>query len=734
MLEKCNTLICFVCLLLPAFSRGQQNPHTAKRDVVPDSVFQTTLDSITVTATRSPKPLMIAPYAIEQLRLKPNENSRPGLSIAPLLNRLPGVWVSNRSNLSQGDRIAIRGMGARASFGVRGVKILLDGIPLSLPDGQAQLNNIDLSSVGRIEVLRGPGSVLYGNAAGGIIQIETASAPAYPLHIRLGFIAGADQLRRWIGTLSRSSGKNSFSLHFNRLSYAGYRMHSAARSTRLNARGRLKLSNRLTVSLMTHYFDAPYLLNPSTLDKETAGKAPRTARPFVIQQAAGKQVRQWQGGMNISYSDPGEKYLDFTFYHIGRKLLNAIPGRVIDLDRSVNGLRVTARKQLAIGKSQLLFMAGFDYERQNDLRREYENLGVEESEIPGLSAEDFLRRVRRGALELDQNEFVTGTGVFAEAEWRYRSLALTGGLRLDRYQFKVEDRLLSNGDQSGVRTFHQLSPMAGLSIASFPGTVLYLNYTTAFQTPTTTELGNSPAGAAGFNTALNPERTLNYELGIKGADNRNIWIYQLALFRIHFRNLLIPYQLADPGSEAVYYRNAGAAGNTGLETTFTWQVRKNLSATFSYTFAKLEYDDYRVEVDAGGATVQLSGNKIPAVPAHRLLGELAFRTGRGFSGIANIQWVGRYFANDFNGPPPGSPLPEGDFVNDAYLNVHLSVGREWQLGFMGLRLNLGVDNLLDQHYNGSVVPNAFGNRFFEPAPGRQWYGSISIAYTQHSRH
>ncbi len=211
--------------------------------------------------------------------------------------------VNNRYNLSQGDRITIRGIGSRTPFDVHGIKIILDGIPLTMPDGQSQLNNLDPGSADKIEILRGPSSALYGNAAGGLINIQTESAQTVPIWIQPQFIAGSNDLRKWQAKFSGKIGKQSYLVNVSKLQLDGHREHSAASTSSLNAVGRHEISNHFSLTTLFNYFDAPYLLNPSSLSKTEAANSSSTTRFFIKQQGAGKKIRQGQGGITFKYQE-----------------------------------------------------------------------------------------------------------------------------------------------------------------------------------------------------------------------------------------------------------------------------------------------------------------------------------------------------------------------------------------------------------------------------------------------
>ncbi len=701
-------------------------PAQEARQNAPDSsrVTDYELAPVIVTATRAERSLGRLPYALAVIEQKDIQRAEIGLSLDEALRAIPGVVVNNRFNLSQGDRLSIRGLGSRAPFGVRGLKIILDGIPLTMADGQSQLNNLDLGSVGKIEILRGPSSSLYGNAAGGVIDIHTETAANTPFQFQPQLIFGALGLRKWQGKASGQIGQQTYLLNISRLQLDGYREHSAAQSTALNAVSHRELSKHLKLSAVFNYFDAPYLLNPSSLSKTDAEKSPATTRFFVKQQGAGKRTRQGQGGLTLKHTGATSRF-EATIYGLTRALDNPIPGRLIELDRTAGGIRAVNNKSWQLGQAFLRWTTGADYERQHDSRVEFENRGLANDQIGVAKNEDVLKSVRYGARLLDQKERVVGIGVFSELEFSpHSNWAITLGERYDRYTFDVTDRFLSDGvDDSGVRRMEKFSPMLGLVYRAHAFITFYGNLATAFQTPTTTELSNRPGGEGGLHPTLQPERITSYEFGFKGMWPKIHCQYEAAFYRFRVKDMLIPYQITGRAGEEVFYRNAGQARNHGFEAGLRWTPFKSLRVSGAYAFMNFVFDDFLVETITGNAVTpaQLAGKKVPGVPAHRLFVSLLYEHQIGAFAEVDLQWVDQYFANDFNGPPPSGSKPLGDFVNDAYRIFDLRAG--FQSRFKNFRADffVGLNNLFDERYAGSIVPNAAADRFFEPAPGRTWY-------------
>ena len=712
---------CVVILsyLLPANAWQQSEPDTTDASV--DYILQ----PVEVRATRYVRPVLDVPYAVDVVNRDAIQLAEPGLSLEESVRSLPGIIVHNRNNVSQGDRISIRGLGSRASFGVRGVKLVLDGIPLTMADGQSQLNNLDLTSAGQIEVLRGPSSSLYGNAAGGVIQIRSEEASDRPFEVTPRFITGSHGFRRIQGKATGSAGDNQFLVNYNTLWIDGYRDHAFARSTGINVVGKRAINETWHLTTVINYFNAPYQFNPSSLDKATAETDPASARFFVRSQGASKRVRQAQGGVSLQYETEGSQG-EVTVFGMGRSLFNPIPGRIIDLDRRGAGARGVYSHQTGIGTGGLRLTLGLDVEIQRDERLEYGNDGIPGDLVGALNDGRVFDELSLGDLRLDQEENVDGIGPFVEFEWTPRpDIIVTAGGRYDRFKFEATDRYLSDRtDDSGTRNMAQFSPQLGVAFRPAPLTAFYGSFSTAFQTPTTSELSNRPTEAGGFNPGLEPEQLRGFEAGVKGFVPDAGLSYDAAVFAFGIRNMLLPFQIDNPETDEIFFRNAGKTRNRGIELKLTWSPLPALDLAMAYTGMQFKFDDFELEreVDGNTSTYQLSDNEVPGVPPHHLFAGITYtHPCSGAFVEMNAQWTAEYFANDFNGPAPGSSKPKSDFINEGYALFDLRAGITYNGDVIGGILFAGVNNLFDTRYNGSIVPNAFGDRFFEPAAGRTWY-------------
>ncbi|HYD53756.1 MAG TPA: TonB-dependent receptor [Gemmatimonadaceae bacterium] len=655
-------------------------------DTLPADSARVRLAPIVVRALPTLGTVATAPWAVTVRTRDAADRARPGLALDEAVRAIPGVQVDNRHNYALGERISIRGFGARAQFGVRGVRVLVDGVPATLPDGQSTLNHVDVALVRRVEVLRGAASSLHGNAAGGVLLLETAPPPAEPFAVDASALVGAYGLRRSGATAGGTAGSTGWMLSGSRLTASGYRAHADASNTWVM--GRLLHEGEgwggaLVVSGVE--YDAR---NPGSLSDSLLRLDRRQAFRSNVAQNTGEVGRHVQVG-GVLRAAPRGVQLEVAPYLVRREIDNPIPGRVIDLARAGGGVRALARSPEG-ADARAWWAAGAALDLQRDDRQNFANdAGA------------------RGALVLDQLERVRTTALFAQVGAApVARLRVTGGARVDRVHFRASDRLVSatDPDDSGVRTMSAVSPSLGASLRVAAGAVLHANLSSAFETPTTTELANRPTGAGGFNPELSPQRARSAELGVKGA--LRALDYEAALFQARVHDALIAFEVAGaPGRQ--YFRNAGRVEHRGAELGVRWRPTASLRAEASYTLVDSRFREYVV------GTRDLAGHRVPGVAPHR--GELGvtWTSRRGaFVGLDG-RAVGRTAADD-----AGTAHSPGYAVADLRLGA-----AEWRTAAGDATVQGGVSNLLDARYNASVVVNAFGRRYFEPAPERAlWLG------------
>lgn len=671
----------------------QARAHAARveADSKPDTI---TLPTIEVTSTRLRRTWLSVPASVSIIGQAVVQQGRQMLQLDAALSRVPGVFARNRSNFAQDLRVSIRGFGAPSPWGIRGVRVIVDGIPATLPDGQSQVDAIDLGTIQRIEVLRGPFSSLYGNATGGVIDITTVTPDADGNHAAEAAL-GSNGYSRLSATAGRQYDRWGYIVTATDLQLHGYREHSRVHKRLLTAKANLHIGASGTLRLIARALDAPGTQDPGGVTLERARNHPQSARPanirFDSRQSAAQQT------VGLVFNDrlaPGQPYEARLFYS-HRDFIQYLPffdGAVVAYRRAFygGGLQTTRHTRLFGVDSR--WVAGVDVGVQEDDRQCYNNVSG-----------------RKGERVFDEMQTATSVGVFLQSDWSLSTrLDLIAGLRYDWLEFEIDDRFVSpsNPDDSGRRLYTELSAKLGASCAWRPDQRLYANVATAFESPTFSEFAN-PSGQGGFNPGLEPQTAINYEIGAKGvvADRAR---YQLSAFWITAKDELVVYQSAG-GRD--FYQNSGQSRRRGIEASLEYSFNDALGATVSYTRAQYQFVQFsnRHGRDFGG-------NRLPGLPQQQLFLELAWqRPGVGFAAI-DWQHVGARYADAANTVRvPG------------YRVVNARAGKIFHPGGRALTLYAGVNNLFDQFHFGNLRINAYGGRYYEPAPGRTLYAGLKLA-------
>jgi len=675
----------------------QPAPPAAAQTEATDTVE---LSPIVVSVLRSPVRLDRLPFSASIIAGRDLAQGNSGLSIEEALHALPGVRVQNRYNAAVGERISIRGFGARSQFGVRGIKILVDGIPATLPDGQSTLDHLDIGSLGRVEALRGPAAALYGNGAGGVLLFRSAEPYAGSYSQEATFVTGSDGLLRIQATGSGTAGAVGYRASVARTSFDGFRNnvsesgedpYSQSDRTTLNA-GFTTAAGGGTLAVQVNGLDLD-ALNAGSLPASLFDEGSNQAWGFNVARRTRKNVRQGQAGVSWT-SGVGSLEGVFSAYGVRRELDNPIPTRVLDLTRSGGGVRVALGREwdTRAGRGRLDF--GVEGELQKDDRQNFANDGGE-----------------RGDRVLDQDERVLAAALFGQLLVPVAArLSFMGAVRFDHLDFTAYDRLVhfDDPDDSGSRTMSGLNPSLGLHI-DLGDHGLFASLARSFETPTTTELANQPTRAGGFNPGLEPQSGWTAEGGIRGVlGGRSA--YDMTAFASSLSNQLVPFEVpAAPGRR--FYRNAGRSTVRGFEASARALLSPVLTARIAYGYVRARFTEFSVGEN------NFDGNRVPGIAPHRLEGSL--RAGRGaWFGELRVERRGEVPANDAN-----------DASAVGYTLVELRAGASGvRAGNVRVSPFAAITNLTNARYASSVVVNAFGGRYFEPGPDRGGYLGLSLAW------
>ena len=659
---------------------------------------------VVVTATRVPQAAFDLPVSIDRIGTAQLQDSQWRINLSDALAGVAGFNAQNRQNYAQDLQISSRGFGARAAFGVRGVRLVSDGIPASMPDGQGQVSHFDLGSAGRVEVMRGPFSVLYGNAAGGVIALFSEE-PAPGMTLAPSFAAGSFGSQRGGVKLSGESAGVSYLIDRVRFTTDGFREHSAAQRDYLNAR--IGLGGKLT--LVANSLDMPLAEDPLGLTRAQLSAEPSQAGTNALTFNTRKTMRQSQLGLNGEWKVGAGGTATLTAWGGQREVMQyqSIPkavqiapthsGGVIDLQRDYSGVDLRWTQRAAMD-TPLTATFGVAIERMDENRRGYENfigslLGV------------------RGVLRRDEGNVIGSDDLYAQAQWEPSpQWLLLAGLRHSRVRFDSTDHYITalNPDDSGGVRFSATTPALGVTWRLQPELNIYAALGKGFETPTSNELAYRGTNSSGLNLGLQPATSRHQEIGLKvrlSAFGR----LNLAAFTVNTDNEIVV--AASSGGRTVY-ANGGRTERHGVEATLRgdYPVSHEASVNTQVAFSVLR----AVYADSAGSIV--AGNRLPGVPARSLYVAADWRWApRGLSIGGELRAVDRMFASDSN-----------QDVTSGYAVLNLRLSLMQRSGAWQFKEFVRIDNATNRRYVGSVIANESNGRFYEPAPGRNSLVGVDV--------
>ena len=664
-----------------------------------------TLAPVTVTATRIASASFNVPAAISSVPGEQLTRGALGVNVSDDLSTVPGLLARNRNNYAQDQQISIRGIGANSTFGIRGVRIYQDGIPQTGADGQGQVSQFNLDSAERVEVLRGPFSALYGNSSGGVIQIFTADG-RQPDQVRGAAAYGSFGVWRVGLNASGATGAFAYNAAFTHFSVDGYRPHSAAENESFNGKFGYQADERNHLSLVLNVISRPDAQDPLGLTPAQFFADPFQAAPAAIQFDTRKSLQQQQAGLIWTFDFTSNQSLQVMGYYGHRAVLQflSIPisaqapptssGGVVDLDRDFGGSDVRWSWQTELAGRPFTWVAGVSYDRQNELRRGYNNyvddtLGVQ------------------GALRRDENDITYALDEYTQLSWDVATRwSLMLGIRHSDVNFRVDDHFITpaNGDDSGSVTYSATTPVAGVVFKATPRLNLYASFGRGFQTPIGSELAYRPDGGSGPNFDLQPARSINSELGAKiqlqPALNAEATVFNTQTHE----EIVIDTNFGGRST----YQNAGRTVRRGAEASLDWRFASRWHLQLAYTYVKATYTDaYYTCTNTPcrvANTLVPAGNRLPGVPKNNVYGVLRFGDELGPFATASAQYVSTVPVNDVNSVFAG-----------GYALFGLSAGYAASLPRGDWNLFVRVNNIFDRHYVGSVIVDDSNGRYFETA-------------------
>jgi iron complex outermembrane receptor protein len=670
-----------------------------------------TLATVTVTATRIEHAAFDVPASVD---VRPIRRDTLGINLSESLAGIAGVVARDRQNYAQDTQISIRGFGARATFGIRGVRLYVDGIPATQPDGQGQVSHFNLASASQVQVLRGPFSALYGNSSGGVIALQTADGAGAP-----GISGGAAfsnfATRRYDigsdGAMDARAGELNYRIGYTHFKTDGSRGHSAAQRDSLQ--GKLVWHvDAATLTLLANYFDAPDAQDPLGLTLAQYTANPTQSAPTSLQFDTRKSARQSQFGAIYDFDSTGTGKWRLLAYS-GRRAIQqylAVPiaaqsdarssGGVVDLQTRFDGAELRWSHELQLINRPLTVVAGLTVDSLTQQRRGYENfIGTTLGVV--------------GALRRDETNTVRGIDQYLQVEWSLaaRWLLLVGA-RHSAIRFSSADRYVRTGipgnpDDSGSTDYGATTPVLNLLWRASSAVHVYASYGQGFETPTLVELAYRSNGAAGLNFDLRAARTRSVELGAKLQLNPH-FNAQVAFFRATTRNELVVVR--NSGGRSAF-ANATRTQRSGAELALAATLPRAWQWQLSYTALQAEVvDAYRTCITTPcltPTTLIAAGSRLPGVPASSVYQQLQWGRATGWHASLEARHVSAVYANDLN-----------DTRAAAYNTVDIGAGYAAAGDAGRWSVYARVENLFDARYSGSLIVNEANGRYFEPAPGR----------------
>jgi iron complex outermembrane receptor protein len=673
-----------------------------------------TVPVVVVTASRTEQLSFDLPASIDVIGADRIGAAQPRVNLSEALAGVPGLVVQNRQNYAQDLQISSRGFGARSAFGVRGVRLITDGVPATMPDGQGQAATFDLDLAERIEVLRGPFSALYGNHSGGVVQLFTRD-PKGPPQVEMNVSAGSYGSHKTDVNASGTAGGVGYLLDASRFDTDGYRSHSAARRDQAYAKLSFAPSATSRLVLVAGGLRQDDTQDPLGVTWATWQRDPRageidTSDPRTPQRTHAeryntrKSIDHQQLGATWDQRF-GEDRLRVTAYAGNRRVVQyqafsqgfqAPPshsGGVVDFDRDFHGVDAnwTMPRPLLGGTLRSTF--GVEAGASKDARKGYENFVGSEFGVQG--------RLRR-----DEQDEVKNLDPYAQFEWERDRWVLSAGLRHSRVDFDVEDHYLANGNDSGSVSYSHTTPLLGVLYKVNPGLNIYASAAHGFETPTLNEVFYSGAGN-GFNFSLAPATSTHLEFGAKAMPVEGVRV-NAAVFQVKTSDELV---VDSSSGGRTSYRNASSTLRQGAELSLDAEWGRNWSGRLAASVLRAVYDE--------GFGAVLEGSRLPGVPNATLYGEFGWkdtadRYGAALETVANT----KMYPDDAN---QANPAP-------GYMIANLRVQAQQQLGSWRLKEYARVNNLFDRNYIGSVIVGDSNRRYYEAAPGRNWVIGASMQY------
>ncbi len=669
-MKKIYLLIKFVFFSCYVFA--QQN------NVINDTIV---LDEVSVDIIKVSKKEKKGLYPISEILASNLQTLTAQINLSEYLESVPGLFISNNNNFAQDSRISIRGFGSRANFGIRGIKIFVDGVPETSPDGQSQIDNINLELIKDIKVYRGNNSSFFGSSSGGVISITTLD-DFEKNFINIGYSFGSFNSKKTQATIGFGDDYKKMIFFISNTKSDGFRNHSAYENFNLNFKYLKKIGFRNSLQIIVNLLDSPDAQDPGGLNKEEVSSNRKQGRARNISYDSREKVKQYKLGINL-YSKLDRLKLTNSLYFNQRLFDGKLPistGGIIDLKRSFWGYNFNLDF-----KGLLDYNFGFSINNQNDNRLRFvNNFGVKSEKV------------------MDQLEKYSNASVFFFGSKNINKFDFSIGLSLEENKISLENYFLTKSDES--RKIKSFNPSLNIAY-KLKNFNLFTNFSTGYETPTLNEL-SATAGQTGFNKNLQSVNSKTFEIGISNYDFNSKINYNFRIFNISTTNEITPFESE---SGQTLYQNAGKTIKRGIELELYSKINKNISANYSLTLGEYKFDEFLVKEN------NFSKNHIPGVPKNFQKVSINYSTEKDLKIILGFKSVGKMYVNNSN-----------ETLINGYNLFSLKFSKKMKLFNNNITPFFSLDNLFNKEYFDNIRINAFGSRFYEPAPKFNYLAGLKI--------
>lgn len=644
------------------------------------------LKEVIVSITKIKENIKNSPFAISSKNFSKFQTSAKQFYLSEYIESVPGVFISNDNNFAQDSRISIRGFGSRANFGIRGIKLIVDGVPETTPDGQSQIDNLNLEIIEKIEIIKGTSSSLYGNSSAGVIKIQSISEFDKNF-TKIGYALGSNNQEKKQAFVGVKSNKTFYTFLVSQTKGKGYRNFGDFKNSNFNFRIKKNISKDSWLSFNFNMADSPYSNDPGGLKIEEVNQDRKQARDRNIQYNTSEEINHYKASLN--FNKKINKKLSFSTYAFisNRNFNGKIPvknGGAIDLKRKYWGIGGNF-----LFKTKLKTQIGFDIGNQNDRRKRYNN-------DTGIIGEQVL----------DQNEKFSNLGIYLVNKYNLERLSISSGLRYDMNKIILEDLFFSDGDSSGNITLNSFNPSLGFNYKLNERSRIFINTSSGFETPTLNEFSSSPIGT-GFNKNLKSQINMGFELGFSIFNTQKKSNIDVVYFRSITNDEILSYE-DEKFPNQKFYNNAGKTERNGIEINGFYTLNRTVISS-SYSLGNYVFKEF-IENN-----LNYKDNKIPGIPNDVLTLNIEHKTKNELFLNLTFKNIGDIYANNSN-----------NIKVDDFNTFNFKIGKEFKLSQSNVYPYLIISNVFDKEYFDNIRINAFGGRYYEPAPKRTIFGGIKV--------